>query len=162
MIYRRLLFINKFVERLVFWLTAISTFLFILFVVLGVITRYLTRTPLFASIELSRLFFVWACFFAATLCYRRNAHIAISFLVDMLPWRLERAVSLLVQFITILFFIVILKESLLVVQLLWNTNLPLTGISQSWLYIPLPVVSVLFLLFSAEQLAGIWLCRPNQ
>jgi TRAP-type C4-dicarboxylate transport system permease small subunit len=162
MLYRHLLYINKIVERLVFWLTAISTFLFILFVVLGVITRYLTRTPLFASIELSRLFFVWACFFAATLCYRRNAHIAISFLVDMLPWRLERAVSLLVQFITILFFIVILKESLLVVQLLWNTNLPLTGISQSWLYIPLPVVSVLFLLFSAEQLAGIWLCRPNQ
>jgi C4-dicarboxylate transporter, DctQ subunit len=160
--YRQLLFINKHVERAVYWLTALSTFLFILFVILGVVTRYLTKTPLFASIELSRLFFVWACFFAASLCYQRNAHIAISFLVDRLPWRLEKGISLAIQFITIAFFIVIFKESLQVVFLLRNTHLPLTGLSQSWFYMPLPVASLLFSLFAAEQSVETWLSTPKQ
>ncbi len=144
--------INKYTERFVYWLTAVSTFIFILFVLLGVITRYLTKAPILSSIEISRLFFVWACFLAATLAYRRNAHIAISFIVDRFNLQWTKVIDFSVNFLTILFFIFIVKESALVVKLLWYTHLPVSNISQSWLYLPVPFISLVIILFALEKL----------
>jgi TRAP-type transport system small permease protein len=146
--------INKQSEILLYWLTAIATFGFILFVLLGVITRFLTKTPILSAIELSRLFFVWACFLAATLAYRRNAHIAISFITDKFPDGLRHWSDFVVQTFTLIFFLVVLYESIRVVVLLWLTHLPVSGISQSWLYLPVPVTSVVIILFTAENLSN--------
>jgi TRAP-type transport system small permease protein len=77
--------INKRSETVLYWSTALATTGFIVFVLVGVITRYLTKTPILSFVELSRLFFVWACFLAAILAYRRKAHIAITFITDKLP-----------------------------------------------------------------------------
>jgi len=144
--------INKQSEVVLYWLTAATTLGFILFVLLGVITRYLTRAPILSTIELSRLFFVWSCFLAATLAYRRQAHIAISFITDKFPASLRFWSEFAVQSFTILFFLVILFESIRVVVLLWFTHLPVSGISQSWLYMPVPLASLVIILFTAESI----------
>lgn len=149
---RQLENINRHTERSLYWLTAVSTMIFILFVLLGVISRYLTKAPILSSIEVSRLFFVWACFLAATLAYRRNAHIAISFLTDKLPLKAARWLEVSIQILIIVFFVVIGLESVEVVRLLWFTHLPVSGISQSWLYLPVPFTALVIILFSFEKM----------
>lgn len=143
---------NYLLERILYWMTALSTMVFVVFVLLSVITRYITRTPVLSSIEVSRLFFVWACFLAATLAYRRNFHISISFIMDRFSMRIRSMIEIGIQAMTVLFFIMILSESIQVVKLLWFTHLPLSGLSQSWLYLPVPFISVVFILFSAEKI----------
>jgi TRAP-type transport system small permease protein len=143
--------INLLIERTIFWMTACSTLIFVVFVLLSVITRYLTKTPILGSIEMSRLFFVWACFLAASLGYRRNIHIAITFIVDKLPQQWIRIIDIFIHSITVVFFAVIFKESLVVVKLLWFTHLPLSGLSQSWLYLPVPFLSLVIILFAIEK-----------
>jgi TRAP-type C4-dicarboxylate transport system permease small subunit len=152
--YLRMTLIQKFnnlLERILYWLTAMSTMVFVVFVLLSVITRYITRTPVLSSIEVSRLFFVWACFLAATLAYRRNFHISISFLVDRFSARARSLIETGIQALTVIFFLVIFSESVQVVKLLWYTHLPLSGLSQSWLYMPVPFISVVLIFFAAEK-----------
>jgi TRAP-type transport system small permease protein len=143
---------NQTLEKIIYWMTAGSTIIFISFVLLSVITRYLTKAPILSSIEISRLFFVWACFLAATLAYRRNAHIAISFIVDMFSKKWIKVVDVVLLLLTITFFITILYQSLQVVRLLWFTHLPVSGISQSWFYVPVPFISVVIIFFALEKI----------
>jgi TRAP-type transport system small permease protein len=149
---KRLSYFNLKVEQVIYWLTALSTFIFIFFVLMAVVTRYLIQTPLLSSIEYSRLFFVWACFLSATLALRKNAHIAISFIVDRLPVGWQKGIDFIVQLLIILFFGAILIVSLRVVIVLWHTHFPVSGISQSWLFLPVPVTSLIIMLFSLEKL----------
>jgi TRAP-type transport system small permease protein len=144
--------INKRSETVLYWSTALATTGFIVFVLVGVITRYLTKTPILSSVELSRLFFVWACFLAATLAYRRRAHIAITFITDKLPAKVDHWIGIVVLGLTIIFFSAVTWESIRVVALLWHTHLPVSGISQSWFYVPVPVASLVIILFSLEEL----------
>lgn len=144
-------FANRSLEKVIFWLTAFSTSIFTLFVILSVVTRYLTKTPILSSIEISRLFFVWACFLAATLAYRRNVHIAISFIMDKLPTKLSRAIDIFINSLIVVFFGFIFTESINVVKLLWHTHLPLSGLSQAWLYLPVPFIAIVIILFTIEK-----------
>lgn len=128
------------------WVTVITAASFLLVVLLTVASRYLLKTPVLSSIELSRLFFVWSCFTAAALGYYRKSHIAISLITNRLPPNLSTAITFVVHLLSLVFFIVIIYYSLIVVNTLWETRLPILGISQSWFYLPVPF-SFLFMSF---------------
>ena len=145
--------LNASVERTMYWMTVSATLLFIVFVLLGVISRYLTRSPILGSIEMSRLFFVWACFLAASLGYRKQAHISLSFLTGLLPDKIRKALDLGIDLLCLIFFMMILSGSLRVTGLLWATQLPASGYSQGWFYVPVVIASVTMALFAAEQFA---------
>lgn len=42
--------------------------------------------------------------------------------------------------------------SIEVVLKIWNTEFPILGVSQSWLYIPLTLISMIMLLFNIEMI----------
>lgn len=138
----------RFSYNVLFWSTAATTAIFFVLIVLNVVARFILKAPILGSVELSRLFFVWASFLGATICYYRNSHIAISFMVDRFSARLGKGVSLFVYIISLFFFLIVGYESVNLVQLLWHTTLPITKISQAWLYIPVPVSMVFLVLFT--------------
>lgn len=142
---------NNHLFKSLYWLTAGFSMLFFIMVCLNVFTRYVLRTPILASIELSRIFFVWACFLAAAITFYKGEHIVISFITDLLPPILKKMIGLLINLLTILFLSGLTYWSMEVVIQLWNTEFPILGISQSWLYIPVSLVSGIMLLFSLEM-----------
>jgi len=148
---------NRFLERLLHCGTAVSSILFFIVVLVAVLTRYILRTPILASIELSRLFFVWSCFLAAALTYRRRAHIGITLLFGKLPIALRRFFALFIHLAIMLFLAMILVQSVLVNRLLWPTDLPMLGISQAYFYLPLPIVSLFMIAFTVEFLVVDWI-----
>ncbi len=143
---------NNFSYKALYWATAFSSITFFLMVCINVFTRYVLKTPFIASIELSRIFFVWACFLAAGITYYKKGHIVISFIYDKLSESAKKWISIAINILSILFFALITVWSIEVVILIWNTEFPILGISQSWLYIPVPFTSLLMFLFSIQFL----------
>lgn len=137
-------------------MTAGFSMLFFMMVCLNVFTRYVLRTPILASIELSRIFFVWACFLAAAITYYKGEHIVISFVTDLLPPIFKKLVNILIQLLIILFLAGLSYWSVEVVIQLWNTEFPILGISQSWLYVPVSLISGIMLLFSLEMMVKLF------
>jgi len=121
-------------------------------VTLAVLTRYVFKVPILGSVELSRLLFIWACFLAAALCYYQKSHIAITFIADRLPAKAQRVLHTFLHGLSILFFGTLFYASLEVMRALWVSDLPMLGISQGWLYVPLPLMSLIMLLYALEFL----------
>ena len=136
--------------RLLFWITAFASAAFCLVIILSVFSRFVFRLPISGSVELSRLFFLWACFGAAALGYYRKAHIAITLVTDRLPAIWLKVVQMFTHAITVAFFAVILVEAIRVVVILWETYLPMLGWTQAHLYLPVVVSAFFMLLFSSE------------
>jgi TRAP-type C4-dicarboxylate transport system permease small subunit len=148
--------LNKLFDTSLYWSTAVFAMLFFGIVVVSIITRYLLRTPILASIELSRLFFVWSAFLAAAITYRQKAHVGLTFLYEKFSEKVQLAVSLLMYLSILAFLAVVLYQSLVVIQLLWQTDLPMLDISQSWLYIPLPIISICMISYTLEFIADLF------
>lgn len=144
--------INKTIEDFLYWLTAISAFLFFVVVIAGVLSRYVFLTPITWSIELGRLLFLWSCFLAAAITYRKKAHIAISLITDKLPIKWQRTLDILRQILVIAFMGLITTAAIQTISLLWFSGLPVLQISQAWLYVPVPIAAISILLFSLEDL----------
>jgi TRAP-type C4-dicarboxylate transport system permease small subunit len=144
--------INKYLYKIIYWLTALLSFLFFIMVCINVFSRYLLKTPILASIELSRIFFIWSCFFAAGITFYRQGHIVISFITDLIPSPVRKWTGFIIEMLTAVFFAGLLIWSVEVVVRIWNSEFPILGISQSWLYVPLAVISAIMLLFSIEKL----------
>jgi TRAP-type C4-dicarboxylate transport system permease small subunit len=121
-------------------------------VCLNVFTRYVLKAPIIASIELSRILFVWSCFLAAGITYYKKGHIVISFLFEKFSVYGKKVIRISIYILSMLFFGLLTVWSIQVVHLIWNTEFPILGISQSWLYLPLPLSSLIMLFFSIEFL----------
>ncbi|MBR9998976.1 MAG: TRAP transporter small permease [Cyclobacteriaceae bacterium] len=147
--------INKYLFKSIYWLTALFSFLFFIMVCLNVFTRYVLKTPILVSIELSRIFFVWSCFFAAGITLYKQGHIAISFITDLIPSRGRRMIGFITEALTVVFFTGIHAWSVEVVVKIWKSEFPVLGISQSWLYVPLALISFVMLLFSIERMFNV-------
>lgn len=152
--------LNHLFDKLLYIGTAISSLSFFVIVVIAVASRYIFKAPILASIEMSRVLFVWSCFLAAALTYRRGAHVSITYIFDKFPKRLQRGVALLLHLLILAFMAIVLYQSLIVTGLLWPSRLPMLQISQSWFYIPVPIIAVIMISYTLEFL--IHDIRPSQ
>lgn len=141
--------INYILERLLCGLTALSAMAFFLIVLASILLRK-AGLSIDGSIEMSRLAFIWSCFLAAAITYRRRAHVGFTFLHARLPATWRKVCTCLLQILILLFMVLVLWQSLIVVFKLWPTRLPMLGISQSWLYLPVPISSLFTILFTLE------------
>ncbi len=144
--------LNTLFDKLVFAATAISSIAFFIIIIVAVASRYIFKMPILASIELSRLLFVWSCFLAAAMAYRRRAHVAITFIFDLFPARLQKWMTMLLHLLILSFLVLVFYQSILVTSLLWPSRLPMLQITQSWFYLPVPVVSLIMMLYTLEFL----------
>jgi TRAP-type C4-dicarboxylate transport system permease small subunit len=64
---------NKLLDYILHLTTAVTAMLFFLIVLASVVVRAVPAIGFNSAMELSRLLFVWSCFLAAALTYRRQA-----------------------------------------------------------------------------------------
>ena len=140
-------------DRLARWLLVPIGIGFILVVFLGVLTRYVFRTPIITSIELARVGFVWSCFLGAAICMKQEKHIRFVFLLDRLGPRARRGVRLAVSLLSVAFFLFVTLKGLEMVQAVQGTYFPAMGLSQVWLYLPVPVSGLCMLIHALAFLA---------
>lgn len=161
--------VGRFLQRLSDWTddlvqivaipVGIATICLVFFEVL---MRYVFLAPLITSVELARIGFVWSCFLGAALGVKREKHIRFIFLLERLPPGGATALRLLVGGLTCGFFLLILVYGVQMTQRVQGTYFPALGISQVWLYLPLPFSAAAMLVHGAALLGReIAACRTR-
>ncbi len=69
----------------------------------NVIARYVFNSSLTWASELTIYFFLWSTFFGAAYCFKVDAHISVSVLLDKVPPKVAKALMLLSHLITFVF-----------------------------------------------------------
>ena len=137
------------------WLAGVSIFLMSLIVPWGVFTRYVLGTGSHWPEPVAILLMVTFTFFGAAASYRAGAHIAVGMLTERLPAAQRRWCQHLVDLLMagICLFVVVWGMRLVSDTLL--QSLPeLPWLAVGWTYLPLPVGSLITLLFVIEK--AIW------
>lgn len=134
------------------WLAGLSIFLMSLIVPWGVFTRYVLGTGSHWPEPVAVLLMVTFTFLGAAASYRAGAHIAVGMLTERLPesarrWY-ERAADVLMAGICL--FVVVWGMRLVADTMLQSVP-ELPWLAVGWTYLPLPVGSLLTLLFVAEK-----------
>jgi len=146
--------------------TALLTAGFTVLIFITVLSRYVFNFSILFSQEVSKLLFIWSCFFAATIAYKQMAHIRFEFAESFLGKRGVLFTDVLIHFVSLVFFGLIFGESISFVRQIWETYFPLIGISQGWLYVSVLIASIIFLVhnlaFFIDSLAALVRRKQNQ
>lgn len=148
--------INSYNRKILYGLTVGSSISFFAFTLLNVGIRYLFQKPILEGIEWSRLGFIWACFMAAALAFDRGVHIAFTFLTDRLPRAIVAPIHLVVDGAVLLLLAILVLTGSQVVMDLWPTHFPISGLSQGYLYLPVPIAGLSMFLFGLENFLTRW------
>ncbi len=128
----------------------------------NVISRYIFDYSLAWSSEVGRYSFLWLTFMGTAVALRDGSHAKIDLITDKLPLKLKKAVALFAyMIIIILSFVLIITGSKQVVSV-WDVHAAyMQFLSMGWMYMSIPLLGILMLIFSIEKLMYIWLNREH-
>lgn len=137
---------SEYIDRVIRWFTALLTAGFTLLVFISVLTRYVFDFSIISSVEVSKLLFVWSCFMAATIAYKKEIHIRFEFSGKLLGEKGVKLTNICIHILTLIFFVFLFLESLTFIKSIWRTYFPVMEISQGWLYVSVAVSGVIFII----------------
>lgn len=105
------------------------------------------------SEELARYLLVWGTFFGATLAYKRGNHIAVTFMVDMLPSRVRTAFRILSYLLSMVFFIIIAVQGIKMIQMQVFQISPAMSLPMKHVYLSIPIS---LLVMTVHALSGVF------
>ncbi len=127
---------------------------FCLIVFAGVVTRFIFKVSFTTSMEFSRILFVWFCFLGSSLAYKRNQHIQFTFILKKVSEKVRGIMNLCIDTVSLLFFAVLLFESIKLVKKVSMTVFPASGLSYTVMYISFPIASTFFIIHALNFLCG--------
>ncbi|MEW6265739.1 MAG: TRAP transporter small permease [Thermodesulfobacteriota bacterium] len=137
-----------------FMVTALAVMVAVVFA--QVIWRYVFQASIFWSEELSRYLMVWATMFAAGVCLRRGAHMAVRFVHDLFPARLRQATSLIVYAAILVFLAVVFWYGLDLMRRTWDQISPTLFLRMGLVYAAIPLGALLMAVHDLALLQKIW------
>ena len=138
-------FVQKF-NRVEETISVIIFAVLVLDVFVGVIWRYVLNNSLVWSDELSRLLFAWLTWFGVSVGEAHKEHIKISMLTDRLPFRVQHAVSVVANVLTIVIAVVISYYVIIVSNTMAGSMYVTLKIAYAWGYWSIPVGCALYVI----------------
>lgn len=124
----------------------------------NVVARYVFDASLVWATELTILLFLWSVFFGAAYCFKKDAHIAVTIVLDVMPTRIAKAMLLLSHLVTLVFLIAVGYygyQYLLLVIDLDERSIDLWGMPMWIPYLVIPISFALAAYRVAERIYGI-------
>ena len=128
-------------------------------VLLGIVTRALNE-PLTWTDEGARLLMVWLACAGWIVAGRQRAHVRISFFLDRVPPRLQRATNVLIQTILVALGAIVGGFGVLLVQRNLDMDANALPISAAWLYAPIVPAGAALAMQSVIQLLDLLRAPP--
>jgi TRAP-type C4-dicarboxylate transport system permease small subunit len=158
--------LSLWVDRLTYFVAVPLGIFFVGIVFANVLARYVFSTPIIGAVEYGRIAFVWATFLGAAMAVRRRSHIRFEFLADLLPHRARLALEVLLRFLILAFLVFVLYQGFRLTGRVQRTFFPASGLSQVYLYLPLPIGAGIMLIHSfahlLEDLQRLFSKRPAE
>lgn len=118
----------------------------------GVVMRYVFETGARFAEPMSIFFAVQLTMYGAAACYRTNAHLRLSVLVDLLPERLRFLVDHLVQVLLAAVAVAMMVYGFSLARTTWFQSYPeFEFIKVGAVYAAIPISGAIFLLFVVER-----------
>ena len=73
----------------------------------NVVARYIFHSSLTWAGELTVYLFLWSAFFGAAYCFKKDAHISISLLLDKVPPKMAKILMIISHLITLIFLLAV-------------------------------------------------------
>lgn len=129
-----------------------------------VATRYLLGNPSSWTDEFATMLMIWVAALGASLGFLRHSHLGIDYVVNKLPRRFHPAARGFVLVLISLFagLVLVYGGSELVSMTLKTKQLsPALGFKMGLVYLAIPISGVFILLFTVEELVGVWSRKSN-
>jgi TRAP-type transport system small permease protein len=139
-------------DRLTFVAAVPLGVFFVGIVFANVLARYVFSSPILGSVEYARIAFVWATFIGASMALRRRSHIRLQFLADALPARVRGALDVVLWMLVIAFLAFVAYQGWRLTGRVERTFFPASGVSQVYLYLPLPVSAAIMIVHATAHL----------
>jgi len=108
----------------------------------NVVARYAFDASLVWATELTIFVFLWSIFFGAAYCFKKDAHIAVTIVLDVMPSRVAKVMLLISHLITFIFLLAVAYfgyEYLLLVIDLDERSIDLWDMPMWYVYLVIPV-----------------------
>jgi len=115
-----------------------------------VVLRYVFLCPLSWIEELARYLLVWISCFGAAYGVRKGEHIAVMFLNKMFKGYVKSALTILIDVLVIIFFMVCLIKGIGLSIRQWNVVTPALQIPRTLPYFGIPISFAIMFLFGFE------------
>jgi TRAP-type C4-dicarboxylate transport system permease small subunit len=114
----------------------------------NVVTRYVVKFPLAFTEEITVSMFVWLVLLGTSIGFRRNAHLAMTFIYDMAPASVKRVFFVIANAATILFFAALCRLGWIQVMDEWELSVTSDALAiPKWIYSAgIPVFSALIII----------------
>ena len=138
------------------WASVILFALLVVIVVWQVFTRQVLQDPATWTDEGARYVFVWLGFFAAALVFSERGHIAVDFLVRLLPETVQRYVAVFVQVAIIAFAaITMIWGGWTAAQGAWNQSLTALPATVGQMYLVMPITGILIIVYAIYHVVAV-------
>lgn len=108
----------------------------------NVVARYVFDASLVWATELTIFLFLWSAFFAAAYCFKKDAHIAVTIVLDVVPSHIAKPMLLISHTVTIVFLMAVAYfgyEYLLLVNEIDERSIDLWDMPMWVVYLVIPV-----------------------
>src|ERR1700730_1850827 len=126
----------------------------LLVVIANVVGRVFIDIPLLWADEVSGFALSIIAFLGGAIAYRREQHVLVRTLVDMLPTRPRAASYALVDWLVLEIALVTGYQSLALLAFRWDQVTPILGISATWIAVPLTVSMLVLAVYAVARLLG--------
>ncbi len=143
---------RRYAERCIDW-AAIVVFTAIFACVIGqVVLRYVFNSPMTWSEELARYLFIWCAFLGWIIASRRGGHLAMTFVAERLPPRVEAVLAVVIALATLFFAWILGSRGLKLVTNNWDIENVAVPFTLGVVYLIVPVASLAIAAYAWLQL----------
>lgn len=121
-----------------------------------VVMRYVFNNASSWSEELVRFLFIWCSFIAAAIGIKEHIHIGVDIVVKLLPSKAITLTEIIVNLAIMVFSGYMVYYGWTVVMVTSRQLSPALRIPMSWVYLSIPVMGVLLLLYCSLEIAHAW------
>jgi len=124
----------------------------IIAVFLGTMTRYVLGRPLFGTEEISTVLFVWVVILGAVSAFRRDLHIGIDFIVNLLPQKIKVSVEIFGKLLLALVFLSLIYFGIFFATTGTMKYTSIFRISYFYIYISIPLMGAILFIVNLKNI----------
>ena len=140
----------------------ITGILLLLVIMLQIFGRTFMSTPPSWTEEMSRFFFLWYSFFACAVTLRAKQHLGLDYFYRQFNPRFREVLDYIIQVLVLAFGAYTAFYGVQLLSIVAKRKAPISGWSMTWFYLILPIMGVLFVLISLENLQELWAKKKAQ
>lgn len=120
----------------------------VIMLTVNIILRFFFSAGITWAEEFIRYAIIWITFIGGAICFRRGIHVGIDLLMESLPEKGQKLLSLFINVLAIILMLLLIKYGIDLVLFSMNTGqlTPALQINMYWAYLAIPVGALLSLI----------------